>query len=296
MSKLSENFGKRFIATGEIAPPKGSDLTAFYHEMEVMKPLMNKLYGINVVDIPGSIMLMSSLGASIILQQNKMEPVFQMVCRDRNMFALQADLLSAAAFGIENVLALTGDHPKAKTSDHPNAKPVFDLDSASLVKTIVGMNEGHDLAGKKLNKKTSFFIGCAMAPGVNPIEPEIYKMRRKLNAGAHFVQTQAVFESSLLEGFFNKYEQLLGVDDRSTVSMSIVPLYDYGMVKFLRGMPGVVISEETGLRIKNAANPVEEGVNIAAELIDEAKKMGVAGVHLMPAGKIEALVKLVEQL
>lgn len=296
MSKLSENFGKKFIVTGEAAPPKGPDLTPFMKEVEELKPLWNKLYGINVVDIPGSIMLMSSLGASIILQQNGLEPVFQMVCRDRNMLALQADLLSAQAFGIENVLSLAGDHPDCASSDHPGAKPVYDLDSTSLIVTIKKMNEGFDLAGNKLNAKTHFFVGGAVAPGVKPVEPEMFKMKRKLKAGADFIQTQAVFEPKLVEDYLAKYEKEVGVDDRKKVCVSLVPLYNYGMVKFLRTMPGVVISEETGKRIKDAKDPLEEGVNICIELVDKAKELGVAGVHIMPAGKMAALVKILENI
>jgi 5,10-methylenetetrahydrofolate reductase len=296
MSKLSENFGKKFIVTGEAAPPKGPDTTPFLKEIEELKPLWPKLYGVNVVDIPGSILLMSSLGASIILKQHGLEPVYQMVCRDRNMLALQADLLSAAAFGIENVLSLAGDHPACKSSDHPRAKPVYDLDSTSLIVTIKKMNEGFDLAGNKLNAKTKFFVGGAVAPGVKPIEPEMFKMRRKLLAGADFIQTQAVFEAKLVEDYLAKYEKTVGVDDRKKVCMSLVPLYSYGMVKFLRTMPGVVISEETGQRIKKAKDPLEEGVAICVELVDKAKELGVAGIHLMPAGKITALVKILENI
>ena len=296
MSKLSEGFGKKFIVTGEAAPPKGADLTPFMKEVDELKPLWDKLYGVNVVDIPGSIMLMSSLGASIILQQEGLEPVFQMVCRDRNMLALQADLLSASAFGIENVLALAGDHPACASSDHPKAKPVYDLDSTSLIVTVKKMNQGQDLAGNKLNKATNFFVGGAVAPGVKPNEPEIFKMKRKLNAGADFIQTQALFEGKLMEDYLAAYEKLTGEDDRKKVCMSLVPLYNFGMVKFLRTMPGVVISEETGKRIKDAKDPLEEGVNICVELVDKAKELGVAGVHLMPAGKMEALVRILESI
>lgn len=296
MSKLSENFGKKFIITGEAAPPKGPDLAPFLKEIEELKPMWPKLYAINVVDIPGSILLMSSLGASIILQDNGLEPVFQMVCRDRNMLALQADLLSAAAFGIENVLSIAGDHPACKSSDHPGAKPVYDLDSTSLIVAIKKMNEGFDLAGNKLNKPTSFFVGGALAPGVKPIEPEMFKMRRKLLAGADFIQTQAVFEAGLVEDFLANYEKTVGQDDRKKIMMSLVPLYNFGMVKFLRTMPGVVISEETAQRIKNAKDPLEEGVSICVELVDKAREFGVAGVHLMPAGKTEALVRILESI
>ncbi len=296
MSKLSDNFGKTFIVTGEVAPPRGPDLTEYMHEVDEFKDMKDKLYGVNVVDIPGAMLLMSSLAGSIILQQNGIEPIYQLVCRDRNQLALESDLIAASAFGIENVLALTGDHPACKASDHPSAKGVFDLDSATLIETMKVMNEGKDFAGGDLNKPTNFFIGAALAPGATPIDGEIYKTKRKLTAGADFFQTQAVFESSLMGDCINKYESLIGEDIRDKVLMGLVPLYSYGMVKFLRTMPGIVISEETGQRIKNAEDPVEEGINIAAELIDNARDMDLAGVHIMPAGKIEALVRLLENL
>lgn len=296
MSKLSQNFGKKFIVTGEVAPPRGPDTREFMHEVDEFRKLKDELYGVNVVDIPGARLLMSSLAASIILQQNGIEPIYQLVCRDRNQLALEADLIGAAAFGIENVLALTGDHTQCKSSDHPKAKGVFDLDSATLIETMKGMNQGRDITGKELNAKTKFFIGAAMAPGATPVEGEIYKSKRKLNAGADFFQTQAIFESSLIQDFLEKYESLLGEDIRDRVLMGLVPLYSYGMVKFLRTMPGIVISEETGSRIKNAEDPVEEGINITREFIDFAREIDLAGVHIMPAGKIKALVRLLESM
>lgn len=296
MSKLSKNFGKRFVITGEIAPPRGPDLTEFMKEVDEFKHLMNGLDGVNVVDLPGCKLLMSSFAASIILQQNGVEPIYQLVSRDRNVIALEADLIGASAFGIENVLALTGDHPRSRSSDHPMAKPVFDLDSASLIKTLKMMNEGNDINGKPLNKPTNFFIGAAIAPGATPLEPEIYKTKRKMRIGAEFFQTQAVFEISMIENFLDEYEKIIGEDIRDKILLGIVPLYSYGMVKFLRTMPGIEISEELGNRIKNAKDPVEEGVSIAAELIGKSKDLNLAGIHVMPAGKIETLVRLLENL
>jgi len=173
---------------------------------------------------------------------------------------------------------------------------VFDLDSATLIKTMKLMNKGKDLVGGDLNKPTSFFIGAALAPGATPIEGEIHKTKRKLDAGSDFFQTQAVFEASVMQDFLDRYESQIGEDVRDRVLMGLVPLYSYGMAQFLRTMPGIVISEETGKRVKDAKDPVEEGINIASELIDRAREMNLAGVHIMPAGKIEALVRLLESI
>ncbi len=295
MSRLSEGVGKKFVLTGEIAPPKGPNPEKFLHEIEELKPILKKLSGINVVDNPGSILLMSSLGGSIMLKQRGIEPIFQLTCRDRNVLAIQADLLSAAAFGIENVLALTGDHPRCKSSDHPNAKPVFELDSCSLITTIKRTNSGFDIAGNRLNAKTNFFIGAALAPAVNPIEPEIYKTKKKLNAGAEFFQTQAVFESCVMEDFLEDAKPLLG-DIRKRVLIGIVLLHDYEMLKFLRTIPGVIILDKTADRIKEAPKPADEGVNICLELIDRIREFGFGGAHIMAGGKTESLVKLLEKI
>lgn len=297
MSGLSEAYAKKkFVVTGEITPPRGPDVAKFNEELSEYKRMMKKLHAVNVVDNPGSLLLMSSLAASIRLIEAGVEPVYQLVCRDRNMLALESDLIAAASWGIENVLSLTGDHPKTKSSDHPNAKPVYDLDACSLLKVVSGMNAGVDVEGGKLNAKTKFFAGAALAPGATPLEPELYKTKKKINAGARFFQTQAVFESKLLKECLDEFEKTFGEDIRGSVSMSVVPLYNYGMVKFLQSMPGIVISDEIVARIKAAKDPIEEGVNMASKLIDEAKEMGVAGVHLMPAGKIEVLVRLVEEI
>ncbi|MFH1126252.1 MAG: methylenetetrahydrofolate reductase [Candidatus Altiarchaeota archaeon] len=295
MSKLSQNIGRRFIITSEIAPQRGPDLTIFNRDTDSFKELWGKIDGINVVDNPGSMLLMSSLACSIMLKQNGLEPVYQLTCRDRNIFALESDLIAASAFGIQNVLALTGDHPACHSSEHPNARGVFELDSASLIKLIKNMNQGFDGGGRKINAKTNFFVGAAVAPGAKPIEPEIQKMRRKLLVGADFFQTQAIFEPFVMEEFLQKTETQIG-DHRKKIIMSIVPLYSYEMYRLLIKIPGVLISEQTALKIKNSKNPVEEGVNLSESLVDKAKQLGVAGVHLMPAGKMKAFISLLNRI
>jgi len=295
MSKLSKKLGKKFIVTGEIAPPRGPDLTILKKDIKAFNGIGGKIDAINVVDNPGSMLLLSSLACSIMLKQNGLEPVYQLTCRDRNIFALESDLIAASAFGIENVLALTGDHPQCYSSEHPNARGVFELDSASLIKLVKNMNQGLDGCGRKLNAKTNFFVGAAAAPGAKPIEPEIQKMDRKLLAGAEFFQTQAVFETDVMEKFLQKTEKTLG-DQRKKIIMSIVPLYSYKMYELLVKIPGVIISEQTARKIKDSKNPVEEAVNMASTLVDKARELEIAGVHLMPAGKMKAFVKLFSKI
>ncbi len=300
MSQLRDNFGKKFIATGEASPPPGPNIKEFAHEVEVMKGFMDRIEGVNVVDIPGARMLMSSLGASIYMVQREVEPIFQMTVRDRNMLALQADLVSAAVFGIENVLSLAGDHPASAASDHPLAKPVYDLDSTSLIRCIKGMNEGRMLNGKEMNGKTNFFIGAAIAPGASPLEGEIYKTKRKLDAGCDFFQTQAVFDMKQMENFLDKYEKIIKEDIRDKVLVGLVPIRSHGMLKYLMSMPGIQVEAGLEKRIKDAKESGGDvrtvGVEVAAEIIDKSRELGMKGVHIMPVGDIEAFSALVKKL
>jgi len=295
MSKLSENLEKKFIITCEIAPPRGPDLKNFMEEIHEIKKFMSKIYGINVVDNPGSMLLMSSLAASILLMQNGIEPIFQLTCRDRNVLALESDLISASAFGIENVLALTGDHPRCMSSDHKFARPVFELDSVKLIKLIRQMNQGKDATGKDLNKPTNFFIGAALAPSAFSKEAEALKTKKKLDAGANFFQTQAVFYMPLVEEFLNIYEKVFKEDIRKMVLLGVVPFHSYEILEYLLMIPGVHIPDSVKQRMKNAQDEMEVGIEIALELIDEARDLGLGGAHVMPAGKMTVLKKFLEE-
>lgn len=306
MSQLRNNFGKKFIATGEASPPKGPDLTVYAHEVKEMLPLMKKIEGVNVVDLPGGGVLMSSLGASIYMIQQGVEPIFQMVVRDRNMAALQADLIAASAFGIENVLSIAGDHNACAASDHKGAKPVYDLDSTTLIKTMKMMNEGKLLNGQPMNAKTNFFIGAAIGPTASPLDGEVYKTKRKLDTGADFFQTQGIFDIEPMHNFLNLYDKLIGEDIAGKTLIGIVPIRSYGMMQYLLTMPGVVIKDKVVNAVKNAKDEqkktgkkglIEEvGVNLCIDLVDEIKALGVKGVHIMPVGNVEALRAIVAKL
>lgn len=296
MSQLSQNLGKKFLVTCEITPPRGPDLTEFLTQIEKINKFKSKISGVNVVDIPGSKLLMSSLFASILVKENDLEPIMHVTCRDRNQLALQADLISAAAFEIENILALTGDHPQCKSSDHPKAKPVFDLDSSTLIHTLKLMNQGQAFSGKKLNQKTNFFIGAGLNPSVDPLEGEIYKTKRKLNLGAEFFQTQVIFETKVIEDFLSTYHSLFGEDPRNKIIVGLIPPHNYETIKFLKSMPGLVIPEKIVSRIKKSPHPDEEGVSISLELMDSLREMNLAGVYLNSAGKIDLIEKLIYQI
>ncbi|MCS7151054.1 MAG: methylenetetrahydrofolate reductase, partial [Endomicrobia bacterium] len=177
--KLKELFIKKFVVTSEIGPPKGWQVNHLIEEAQ--KYLKNKVDAINVTDNQSSVMRFGSLGMCILLKQHGFEPIYQITCRDRNRLALQSDILNAAAFGIENLLLLTGDH--VVLGDHKDAKPVFDLDSVSLIYTVKRLMEGYDLAGNKLDgEPPNFCIGAVVSPEAEPLEPQLFKMEKKIKA------------------------------------------------------------------------------------------------------------------
>lgn len=294
MSALSDAVGRDFVLTTEVKPPRGPDTSGLLGELEALKAL-KKITAVNVIDSPSARLFMSSLGASILLRQNDIEPIFQMVCRDRNALALESDLISAAAFGISNILALTGDHPARGASDHPDAKPVYDLDSTSLTKTITLMNGGEDITGRDLNAATGFYVGCAVNPNARPREPEMLKMRRKLDAGASFFQSQAVFESGVLEEFMDSADTEVG-DVRKKVLVGIIPLASEKMIGFLNRLPGITVPDDVAKRVCSAKDPRAEGVQVALETIDAVKSMGMGGAHIMPVGRINTLEEVVRAI
>jgi len=294
MSRLSERVGREFVLTTEVKPPRGPDTAKFMEELKVIKGL-KEITAVNVIDSPSARLYMSSLGASIMLRQSGLEPIFQMVCRDRNVLALESDLISAAAFGIENILALTGDHAKAGASDHPNARQVYDLDSTSLIRVISMMNGGTDVTGKELNGKPGFYAGGAISPAVKPVEPEVLKVRRKLDAGAQFFQTQAVFDAAVIEEFMSKADELVG-DVRRKVIAGMIPLASEKMIAFLNRLPGIKVPDDVAKKVVSSGDPAGAGVGITLELIDRVKSMGLGGAHIMPVGRVNSLMRIVEQL
>ena len=200
MSKLKQALERgEFIVTGEIGPPKGVDLEKCLHDAV---DLRNKVIAVNVTDLQSAVMRIGSMAVCARLIQRGLEPVYQLTCRDRNRLALQSDLLSAWALGIKNALCLSGDHPTL--GDHSEAKPVFDLDSVQLLKAASGLNQGQDMAGHELDGRPDFFLGAVVTPAADPLEPQIIKMEKKIEAGASFFQTQAIYEPERFELFMNQ--------------------------------------------------------------------------------------------
>lgn len=266
-----------FIVTSEVGPPKGTDVTEMLENADLLRPWVAAL---NITDQQSSVMRLGSLASSHLLKERGIEPVYQLTCRDRNRIALQSDLLSAWTLGIENVLCLTGDY--VSLGDHPEAKPVFDLDSVSLLATAQRLNEGHDLAGNELAGKPDFCLGAVVTPGANPLEPQLIKMERKVEAGAQFFQTQAVYEPEKFAEFMDQVKDL-GVP----VIAGIILLKSAGMARFMnKNVAGVHVPEqliEEMERAKKREARVERSIEIAARLIKEMQDL-CQGVHIMPIG------------
>ena len=235
MSKFKQALERgEFVVTGEIGPPKGVDLNKCLDEAVALR---NQVTAINVTDLQSAVMRIGSLAVSAKLIERGLEPVFQITCRDRNRLALQSDLLSAWALGIENVLCLTGDHPSL--GDHTEAKPVYDLDSVQLLQAASALNRGSDMSDHELESKPDFFLGAVITPAAEPLEPQLIKMGKKIEAGARFFQTQAIYEPDRFEQFMNKVQKY-----NVPVIAGIVLLKSAAMARFMNeSVAGINVPE-----------------------------------------------------
>jgi len=271
----------RFVVTAEIAPPKGTDVASALEKACAFSGVT----AVNVTDNQGANMRMSPLAVAALLVRAGVEPVLQLTCRDRNRMALQSDLLGAAALGVENVLVVSGDH--ARFGDHPGAKSVFDLDSVQLLQTIDGLMAGQDMAGKPLSGVPRFFAGAAVTPEAEPFELMFQKFAKKVENGARFFQSQAVFEAAKLERFMAA-AQPLGVP----VLVGVLLLKSARMARFLNeNIPGVRVPERLIERLEQAPKPLDEGVAIAREMVEAARRY-CQGVHLMTLGCEERIPEI----
>jgi len=274
MSLKEKIKSTKFIVTSEVGPPKGIDIKETLDDAELIK---GRVDGINVTDLQSSVMRLGSLAMCKMLKDRGHEPIFQITCRDRNRLALQSDILSAAVFGIENILALTGDH--TTSGDHPQAKPVFDLDSVQLLEAIKTLQSGSDMAGGPLKGTPRFCVGAVVNPGAEPLEPELIKLDKKINAGAEFFQTQAVYDIEKFKKFMDKIKNL-----NIVIIAGIVLLKSAGMARFMnKNVAGVFVPDNLIEEIDKASDKQAKSVEIAARLIKELKPL-CRGMHIMPIG------------
>ena len=269
----------RFVVTSEIAPPKGTNLEKMTHHIKLLR---DKVDGINVTDHQSSVMRYPSLGGALLVKEMEGEPILQMTCRDRNRLALQADLLFAHSRGISNVLCLTGD--SILMGDHKEAKGVFDMDSSQLLATIRKLEKGKDLGGNDLDGTVSFCAGAIVTPEANPLEPQLIKFEKKVEAGAEFVQTQAVYDLKLFKNFM-EYSRQFPIK----VLAGVILLTSAQMARFMnKNVAGVNVPQD--LIDELAAAPkgraIEKGIEIAGRMIKKIRKEKLcAGVHIMAIGR-----------
>ena len=288
--RITELFDNgEFVVTAEVGPPKGIHLE---HLVEEAKEHLSGITAVNVTDNQSSVMRMGSLPTCVALKNAGLTPILQLTCRDRNRIALQSDLLGAAMLGIDNILCLTGDH--TKMGDHPGAKPVFDLDSVSLLHTVCQLEKGVDLAGNALvGEPPKFAKGAVVSPCSDSVDAQLAKMERKVMAGAEYFHTQAVFDSEKFISFMEKAKQF-----GKPVQLGVIIPKNAGMCKFMnKNVAGVHVPQwmiDELAADKERAKAGITGVELAAKVIKECRPY-CQGLHIMALGweaKVPELIKL----
>ncbi|MBI1976521.1 MAG: methylenetetrahydrofolate reductase [Candidatus Omnitrophica bacterium] len=286
MSLLRERLKQgAFVVTSEVAPPKGTDISESLREAEILAKVAT---AINVTDNQSAVMRADPVALCRKMLDKNIEPIYQIVCRDKNRLAIQSSLLGAAILGVENLLSLTGDPPQC--GDHPETKVVFDLDSIKLMDAARTLRSGKDMAGKPLKGTPSFFIGAAMTPTNDNTEQELSKTKAKIAGGAEFFQTQAVFDVAK----FNRFVQLLPADHPPIIA-GIIVLKSVKMAEYMaKNIPGIFIPQPLMERLKNTGDPLGEGIEIASELVSQLKGLA-QGVHIMPIGQVDAVIPIIQK-
>jgi 5,10-methylenetetrahydrofolate reductase len=284
----------KFAVTGECGPPKSADGSVVAQKAKMLAGYVD---AVNVTDNQTAVVRISSMAAAYLAQQNGVEAVMQMTCRDRNRLAMQADILGAAALGVKNILCLTGDH--VGFGNHPQAKGVHDLDSISLIRMYKDMrDERRFQCGEEMDVAPALYIGCAENPFGDPFEFRAMRLKKKVVAGADFVQTQCIFNVPKFKRWMEEV-RALGLHQEIKILAGITPIKSAGMANYMKNfVPGMDVPQEIIDRIaaKEKGEPQQaEGKKLAVEMIKElAEVEGVSGVHLMAVEWESAVPELVE--
>lgn len=274
--------------TLEVEPPKGVQTA---DSIKALAPFRNTVDAYNATELQGSVMRMSSLGMCALLEQEGFPTILQVTGRDKNRLALQSELLSAYALGVRNVLVLTGDHPTA--GDHPEAKPVFDLDSVQIALTAQTLNGGTDLAGNRLTDTPEFFIGAAVNPFATPPELELLKLKKKIQAGAKFFQSQPVFDPAQFKRFVRQAKEH---NPQAGIIAGIMFVKSEKMARYINEhVRGIHIPEPLIERIRSSHDKKKEAVEIAVEIASQIRGTA-AGFHLMPMGWHQQAEAFIERI
>lgn len=284
--------GGHFAVTAEVGPPKGTSAKVIQRKGELLKSYCDAM---NVTDNQTAIVRMSSWSGCILLKEMGIDPVMQMVVRDRNRIAIQSDILGAVALGIQNVLCLSGDHQRF--GNHPTAKGVYDIDSIQLIQTLKTMrDEKKFLCGEELSGEVPLFIGAVENPFADPFEYRVKRLAKKVKAGADFIQTQAVFDV----GKFIKWMEMVkdqGLEKQVHILAGVIPIKSVGMARYMRdNVSGISVPDEIVTRMEEARDAKEEGVKISLEIIDQLKEIdGIHGIHIMAVAWEDIVPVIVER-
>jgi len=281
-----------FAVTTELNPPDSADPEDVYNRAKIFDGWVD---GINAVDASGANCHMSSVGICALLTRMGYAPIMQIACRDKNRIAIQGDVLGAAAMGVANIWCLTGDGVQA--GDQPGAKPVFDLDSTSLLETIRIMRDnGKFLSGRKLTTPPKLFLGAAVNPFAPPYDFRPLHLGKKIAAGAQFVQSQYCFDVPMLRTFMQKVRDM-GYDEKVYILVGVGPLASAKTAKWIRSnVPGIHIPDAVIQRLEGARDQKAEGKRLAIDIIDEVKEIpGVSGIHVMAYRQEEYVAEIVDE-
>ena len=282
----------KLAVPAEAGQPKGNSAGVVLKHGEVLR---NCCDAVNVTDNQTAVVRMSSLAGSTLLKQQGVDPVMQIVVRDRNRLAIQSDILGAIALGIGNFLCLSGDHQKF--GNHPTAKGVFDIDSIQLIQTLKKMrDEKKFLSGDDISGEVPIYIGAAANPFADPFEFRVARLAKKIKAGVDFIQTQAVYDVAKFARWMEMIRER-GLDKQVHILAGVIPIKAAGMARYMRDyVPGVSVPDEIVTRMKGAESAKEEGLKIASEIIEQLKEMpGVHGIHIMAVNWEEAVPEIVEK-
>ncbi len=284
-----------FAVTAEIGPPRGADISVIKEKAEFLR---GKVDAVNITDCQTAVVRMSSIASAAVLVQMGMEPVMQMTCRDRNRIAMQSDIFGASALGIKNILSISGDHPSF--GSQKNAKKVFDLDSVQLIGLIKRLRDEKKMLGDEdaIQGDVPMFIGAAANPLAPPVEFRAFHLKKKIDAGADFIQTQGIFDIEKFREWM-KIVSDMGLDKRCSILAGLVPLKSAGMAKYLiDNVPGINIPESVLKRINEVPKEkaAEEGIAILCESIEQIREIeGIAGVHIMAIQWEHKIPEIVER-
>jgi 5,10-methylenetetrahydrofolate reductase len=274
-----------FVVTTELTPPKGVDLADLFARAQAVKPHVD---AINLTESPRARMAIEPTAVAHLLLDRGIEPIVQFTARDRNRIALQSDLLGAAALGVRNFVFMTGDSPAH--GDHPQAKGVFDLYASDMLRAAHALMAGHDLAGQPLKGAPRLCVGATANPGASDLQAEVDNTRRKIEAGAQFLQTQAIYDATLLERFMEAL-----APQSVAILAGIIPLKSAKMAAWLHdNVPGIRVPDALLTEMQAATandSETETGLAIAARIVSAVRPL-CAGVHLMTLGWEEHIPRI----